>query len=122
MPPNTSKNKPAKKTSNEPLLPLLVEVVREKLATLGDYSHLQIRHDGSHILVEHPGPPDDPDDALPVLRLTPLGGLPMQFGLSFASHEGRWEKLPIHGLLQDVLSEAVDTLAPYLEADEPSGG
>jgi len=89
-------------------------VVREKLVTLGDFGHLNVRHDGQHIVVEQPGPPDDADDREPILRLTPLGGLPVHFGLSFPAQEGRWEKLPVSGLLADVLAAAVEMLGPYL--------
>ena len=93
------------------------DVVRTKLVALGDFGHIHAHDDGQHIVVEQPGLPDDPDDREPVLRLTPLGGLPVHFGLSFASHDGRWEKLPVSGLLADVLSQAVDMLGPYLAPD-----
>ena len=94
-----------------------VDLVRAKLLALGDFGHLDVRHDGKHIVIAHAGPPDDPDDGEPVLRLTPLGGLPVHFGLSFASHDEHWEKLPVSGLLADVLSQAVAMLGPYLAAD-----
>lgn len=93
------------------------DLVREKLVALGDFGHLHVHHDGQHLVVEQPGPPDDPDDRQPVIRLTVLGGLPVRFGLSFASHDGRWEKLPVSGLLADVLSQAVALLGPYLAPD-----
>lgn len=93
------------------------DLVRERLIALGDFGHLQVRHDGQHIVVEQPGPPDDPDNRCPVMRLTPLGGLPIQFGLSFASTEGRWQRLPVSGLLADVLHSAVEMLGPYLAPD-----
>jgi hypothetical protein len=92
-------------------------VVREKLVALGDFGHLDVRHDGLHIVVAQPGPLGDPDGREPVLRLTPLGGLPVHFGLSFATHEGHWQKLPVSGLLDHVLAEAVEMLAPYLAAE-----
>ena len=93
------------------------DLVRAKLVALGELGHLHVHHDGQHIVVEQPGPPDDPDDREPVFRLTPLGGLPVHFGLSFAGHDGRWEKLPVSGLLGDVLAQAVDMLGPYLAPD-----
>jgi hypothetical protein len=93
----------------------LADLVRVKLIALGDFGHLHIRHDGQHIVVGHPAPPDNPDDGNPVFRLTILGGLPVHFGLSFASHDGRWQKLPVSGLLGDVLSQTVEMLGPYLE-------
>ena len=93
------------------------DLVRAKLLALGDFRHLEVRHDGKHIVVAQPGPPDDPDDREPVLRLTPLGGLPVHFGLSFASHDEHWEQLPVSGLLAHVLSQALAMLGPYLAAD-----
>ena len=96
-------------------------VVREELVALGDFGHLNVRHDGPHIVVEQPGPPDNPDDRAPILRVTPLGGLPVHFGLSFATHDGRWEKLPVSGLLADVLAAAVEMLGPYLAPERLLG-
>jgi hypothetical protein len=92
-------------------------VVCDKLVALGDFAHLNVRHDGQHIVVEQPGPPDDPDGPEPIFRLTPLGGLPIHFGLSFAAQDGRWQKLPVSGLLADVLASAVEMLRPYLVPD-----
>jgi len=94
-----------------------VEEVHTKLAALGHFDHLEVRHDGQHIVIEQKGPPEDPDVRQPVLRLTPLGGLPVRFGLSFATHEERWEKVPVSGLLADVLSTAVAMFSPYLAPD-----
>ena len=91
-----------------------VDLVRAKLDALGPFDHLHVCHDGQHLVIEHKGPPDDRQ---PILRLTPLGGLPVRFGLSFASHQGRWERVPVSGLLVDVLSTAVEMFAPYLAAD-----
>jgi hypothetical protein len=90
----------------------LCEVVRSKLMTLGDFGHLQLRREREHVLIEQPGPPDDPEDRFAVLRLTPIGGF--RFGLSLARHTGRWEKLPIAGVLTDVLEQAVAMLGPWL--------
>ena len=104
-------------TSKELSRQAFADLVRAKLVALGDFGHLHVRRDAEHIVVEHPGPPHDPEHREPVLRLTILGGLPVHFGLSFASHDGRWEKLPVSGLLADVLSQAVDMLGPYLAPD-----
>jgi hypothetical protein len=109
---------PRPNTNDERSRDAFVDLVRTQLVALGDYGHLRVRRDGQHLVVEQPGPPDDPEDRWPVFRLTPLGGgLPPCFGLSFATQEGRWEKLPVTGLLADVLSSAVEMLAPYLEPD-----
>jgi len=94
----------------------LTAVVRDKLLALGDFAHLHVRRDREDVIVEQPGPPDDPDDREPVLRLTPIGGF--RFGLSRASSNGRWEKMPVSGVLTDVLAQAVDMLAPWLAKEE----
>jgi hypothetical protein len=90
----------------------LLQVARAKLLELGDFGHLVVRWHGEHMVIEHPGPPDDPEDRDAVLRLTPLGGF--NFGLSLRRHTGRWEKLPVSGLLAGVLVDAVQMLGPWL--------
>ena len=86
--------------------------MHDKLLVLGDFAHLHVRRDREHVVVEQPASPNDPDDREPVLRLTPIGGF--RFGLSYACAGGRWEKLPVSGLLPDVLAQAVDMLGPWL--------
>jgi hypothetical protein len=99
---------PAERQSSD----ALTAVVRDKLMALGDFAHLYVRRDREHIVVELSGPPDDPVEREPVLRLTPIGGF--RFGLSHAGADGRWRKMPVSGLLADVLTQAVDMLAPWL--------
>lgn len=94
---------------------LLVEQVRVRLRSLGDYAHLHVRAHGKHILIEQPGPPDDVDDRDAVMRLTAIGAA--RFGVSLHRHTGKWEHLPLSGPLDDVLAEAVRTLGPWLELD-----
>ncbi len=90
----------------------LLQVARAKLLELGDFGHLVVRWQGEHLVIEQPGPPDDPEDRDSVLRLTPLGGF--NFGLSLRRHSARWEKLPVSGLLGVVLTDAVQMLGPWL--------
>ena len=92
----------------------LQQVAHAKLLELGDFAHLVVRWQNEHLLIEHPGHPDDPQGGDPVLRLTPLGGF--HFGLSLRRHTGRWEKLPVSGLLGAVLADAVKMLGPWLAA------
>lgn len=120
MPPDrSSKKRAARPPTRSQILSrqAFVDLVRAKLAALGHFNHLHVRHDGQHIVIEQHGPPEDPDDRQPVFRLTPLGGLPLRFGLSFATHDERWEKVPVSGLLADVLSTAVAMFGPYLATD-----
>jgi len=45
-----------------------------------------------------------------------------QYGLSFHSHTGRWEKMPFVGELVPLAHDLVTALGPYLErADFPGG-
>lgn len=95
---------------------LLAEVVRTKLVTLGDFAHLRVRRQAEHVLIEQPGPPEAPEEHDPVLRLTPIPGF--RFGLSVLHHDGRWRKLPISGVLADVLAHAVAMFGILLARDE----
>lgn len=91
---------------------LVAEVVRTKLLALGDFGHLHVRRQAEHVVIEQPGPPEAPDDRVPVLRLTPIAGF--RFGLSLRRHTNRWEKIPISGVLADVLANAVCMFRPWL--------
>jgi hypothetical protein len=93
----------------------LVRAVRDHLLTLGDFGHLRVYHHGPFIVIAQPGPPDDPEDDDPVMRLTPIGA--SQFGASFCAPAGNWEKLPVSGTLQAVLVKATTMLGPWLDAD-----
>ena len=52
-------------------------------------------------------------DEEPVARATPLGA--GHYGLSFRSHAGKWERMPIAGPLDELAQGVVDALGPYLE-------
>jgi hypothetical protein len=99
---------------------LLTAVVRTKLFALGQFAHLHVRRQAEHVVIETPGPQATPDDRVPVLRLTPIGGY--RFGLSFFRHQGRWQKIPVSGHLADVLAQAVAMFAPWLAPDAPTRG
>ena len=94
----------------------LAEVVRTKLLGLGPFDHLHVRRQAEHVFIEQPGSPDAPDDRHAVLRLTSIGGF--RFGLSLRRHPNRWEKIPVSGVLADVLANAVTMFGPWL-APEP---
>jgi len=89
--------------------------VRTKLLALGDFGHLHVRRQAEHVLIEQPGPPEAPHDRHPILRLTPIAGF--QFGLSLRRHTGRWEKIPVSGVLADVLAAAVAMFGAWLAPD-----
>ena len=90
----------------------LVPIVRDKLRSLGDFSHLLVYRAGDHILVAHPGPAEAPDDLDPVLRITHAGH--WRFGLSLRRPSGRWQPVPIAGAMFEVVTEAARTFGPWL--------
>ncbi len=98
----------------------LAEVVRTKLLALGDFDHLHVRRQAGHVLIEQPGPKDAPNDRYAVLRLTLISGF--RFGLSLRRHTGRWEKMPVSGVLNDVLADAVTMFGPWLAPEPLIGG
>src|SRR5258708_16600253 len=66
------------KPTDRPTSDALTTVVRDKLLALGDFAHLHVRRDREHVVVEQPGPPAEPHDPAPVLRLTPIGRFPLR--------------------------------------------
>jgi len=90
----------------------LAVAVRDKLATLGEFSHLLVYKQDDHIFVAHRGPPDAQEDVEPVLRISGIGN--WRFGLSLRRASGRWEPVPIAGAMFEVIDEAVRTFAPWL--------
>jgi hypothetical protein len=95
-----------------------VPVVHEKLASLGDFTHITVYRQGDHLFLAHAGPPGAPDDLDPVLRITHAGH--WRFGLSLRRASGRWEPVPIAGAMFEVLDEAVRTFGPWLAPREVS--
>ncbi len=81
-----------------------VEALRAHVAALGNYDHLAMRAQPGHIVIGNGG--------APVARLTPIGG--GAFGLSFCTHDGRWERMPFFGPLGPQASSLVSVLGPYL--------
>ena len=96
--------------------PLEADALRRALHALGDYAHLSVRAERGHLNVAI-------DDGALVARLTPISA--NQYGLSFHSHTGRWEKMPFVGDLGHLASDLVTALGPYLErpdfSDRKSG-
>jgi hypothetical protein len=95
---------------------VLVPIVRDKLASLGDFAHLTVYRQGDHLFIAHRGPPDFPDDIDPVLRITHAGH--WRFGLSLRRANGRWQPVPIAGAMSEILDEAVRTFGPWLAPRE----
>jgi hypothetical protein len=87
--------------------------LQRALHALGEYAHVAVRAERGHLNLFI-------DDDAPVARVTPIGA--NQYGLSFHSHTGRWEKLPFIGDLVPLAHDLVTVLGPYLQRADFSGG
>lgn len=108
----TSKPSRSRRDAQHPLVP----IVRDKLLSLGDFTHLTVYKSGDHLFIAHAGPTGTPDDSDPVLRITHAGH--WRFGLSLRRPSGRWQPVPIAGAMFEVLPEAVRTFGPWLAPRE----
>jgi hypothetical protein len=87
-------------------IPHEAKTLQQALHALGDYGHVSVRAGRGYLNIFV-------DAGEPVARCTPLGaGL---YGLSFHSHTGRWEPLPIIAALTRVADDLVNVLGPYLQ-------
>ena len=85
------------------------ERLRALIRGLGNYSHVDVRAHGDHLIVEllHD------DEPQPVARATRLDD--QTFGLSFRSHTGRWEPLPVSGGLEEIARAMTQELGAYID-------
>jgi hypothetical protein len=90
----------------------LVATVRDKLAGLGDFTHLTVYRQGDHLFIAHVGPLEASDEVDPVLRITHVGH--WRFGLSLRRPNGRWQPVPIAGAMFEVIAEAVRAFGPWI--------
>lgn len=89
------------------------EELARTIHALGDYAHVAVRTQRGQLYIFAA-------DEEPIARLTPLPG--GGFGLSFHSHTGRWEPMPVAGDLAQVARDLVGSLGIYLEKpDFPLG-
>ncbi len=82
------------------------DTLQRAIRTLGDYAHVSVRAARGHLSIFV-------DEGEPVARCTPLGA--GQYGLSFHSHTGRWEKMPFAADLTHLAQDVVNALGPYLQ-------
>jgi len=75
----------------------------------GDYSHITVSFLGRSFFVAS----QESDGPRPIARLTYLGNA--QFGLSFLTHQARWEAMPASGTLESVIPEMLNLLGPYFQ-------
>jgi hypothetical protein len=82
------------------------DVLRRAIHALGDYGHVSVRAARGHLTI-------CVDEGVPVARATPLGA--GQFGLSFHTHTGRWEPMPVVVDITRLAHDLVGLLGPYLQ-------
>jgi hypothetical protein len=80
--------------------------LRRAIHALGDYGHVSVRAGRGHLTILV-------DEDAPVARATPLGA--GRFGLSFHTHTGRWEPMPVVADLTQLAHDLVGLLGPYLQ-------
>jgi len=96
------KQAPLSRASAERLLFLIRQVP--------GHDHVGVRAHGQYLIIEL-----ILDDATePVARATRLDS--NTFGLSFRSHTGRWEPMPIAGNLEEIARAMTGDLAAYLDS------
>ena len=82
------------------------DALRRAIHALGDYGHVSVLAARGHLTIHV-------DDGVPVAWATPLGA--GQFGLSFHTHTGRWEPMPVVVDLTRLAHDLVGLLGPYLQ-------
>jgi len=76
----------------------------------GNYAHVTVRPRAGHLYVEV----EETDGTRSIVaRATPIKR--SEYGLSFRTHTGRWETMPVWGPLEDVVEGLVGFLDPYLQ-------
>lgn len=83
----------------------LVNLIRK----LGDYGHVDIRAHGQHLIVELL----QDTEREPIAQATRLDS--HTYGLSFRSHTGKWEPMPIAGNLEEIARAMTEELGAYID-------
>jgi len=76
----------------------------------GDYSHVHVHARAGHLVVKTQ---DSQGAQAIVARATPIGA--GVYDLSFRTHTGRWEPMPISGVMEQIVEGLLDLLGPYLD-------
>lgn len=84
----------------------LQDMIRQR----GDFAHVHVQARAGHLLVKTQDKQGIQDI---VARATPIGG--GEYGLSFRTHSGRWEPMPVSGDMDQIVSGLLDLLGPYLD-------
>jgi hypothetical protein len=85
------------------------ERLRALIRNVPGHDHVDVRTRGQDLIIEvmHA------DDREPIARATRLDG--HRFGLSFRSHTGRWEPMPISGDLEEIAQAMTEELGAYID-------
>lgn len=83
----------------------LQQLIRQR----GQYGHVEVRSRTQHLIVEVV----EEAGREPVARATAINA--QEYGLSFRSHTGRWEPLPIVGKLEDIARAITEELGAYID-------
>jgi hypothetical protein len=84
----------------------LEELIRKR----GDYAHVHVQARAGHLVVKAQ---DSQGMQVIIARATPIGR--GEYGLSFRTHAGRWEPMPVSGLMEQVVDGLLGFLGPYLD-------
>jgi len=76
----------------------------------GDYAHVHVQARAGHLVIKTQ---DQQGVQVTVARATPIGAA--QYGLSFRTHAGRWEPLPVSGMMDQIIEGLLDVLGPHLD-------
>jgi hypothetical protein len=101
------------RTRSTPVSALEADALERALRARGEYAHVAVRAERGHLNIFV-------GDGTPVARVTPLGA--HQYGLSFHTHTGRWEKMPFVADLVHLAHDLIEVLGPYLRRADFSGG
>ena len=86
------------------------ERLRTLIRQVPGHEHVDVRPRGDHLVVELL----EGEHREPVARATRLDS--KSFGLSFRSHTGRWEPMPISGDLDEIARAMTEELGAYLDS------
>lgn len=76
----------------------------------GNYGHVSVRSRAGHLNIEVA----DAEGVKSILaRATPLDR--GEFGLSFRTHSGRWESMPVSGTLVEIATGLLSLLGSYVD-------
>lgn len=76
----------------------------------GQYGHVLVTARAGHLIVKAK---DSQGMEVPIARATPIGG--REYRLSFHTHTGRWEPMPVAGGLEELTDILLGLLGPHID-------